>query len=177
MNKKKALAILASLDHRIQLLQEYTSDWQSFFNYFADGSTTGKITGEKESRFFQLCTKLARQQYRLRYFIGKNCPGDDKMLGILSEVVSLTNINEMSEAQFNKLQHAWHVIFIALNKSLGKLLQEREQVVPHTLDKKQRQELMEKGGLKASGQAKAAADAIVGDVTSPDEHKEPAETS
>lgn len=124
-NQKK----LADLEFKIKLLQEYTQKWANFFNFFADGFANTKITGEMESQFFNITTALARAQYRLRFFLGSYCPGDDKFLSILSDAVSLSAISEMSEAQFGRLQHSWHVVFIALNKSLGHFIQEKEELV------------------------------------------------
>jgi uncharacterized protein YukE len=34
----------------------------------------------------------------------------------------------MSEAQFSKFQLAWHQVFIALNKCLGRLMQQLPEV-------------------------------------------------
>jgi len=113
------------LERIIRICQEYTQLWSHFFNYFADGFESRKITPEAETQFFQVMSDLARKQYRVRFFVKEDCPADEKMLSILSEAVSLANIHEMTEAQFNKMQHSWHVIFIALNKSLGRLMQKR----------------------------------------------------
>ncbi|MFP4380818.1 MAG: hypothetical protein ACLFUS_10000 [Candidatus Sumerlaeia bacterium] len=126
LSKKK----LEELDRKIDVCKDYANEWSKFFNFFADGFQNRKITGESEGQFFRTMTDLARKQYRLRFFLGNNCPADDRMLQILSDAVSLTNIAEMSEAQFNKMQHSWHVIFIALNKALGRLIQAREAGSP-----------------------------------------------
>jgi hypothetical protein len=126
--------------------------WHQFFDFFADGFHHRKITGESEGQFFRIMTELARGQYRLRFFLKDNCPGDDKMLQILSESVSLTTINEMSEAQFNKLQHSWHVVFIGLNKALGRLIQHREAVAPPTKAKAGLNEQVEVIGVGADDQ-------------------------
>jgi hypothetical protein len=124
-SKKVKKRALEEVDKKIKLCQEYTQMWAHFFNFFADGFESRKITPEAEAQFFQVMTDLARKQYRLRYFLQDDCPNDEKILNILGDGVSLANIHEMTEAQFNKMQHTWHVIFIALNKSLGRLMQKR----------------------------------------------------
>jgi len=126
---KKKKQLVARVDSKIALCQEYTQLWQEFFDFFADRLHDKKITAEEEAMFFKCMTDLARKQYRLRYFLGDICPSDEAILKIVSGAVSLTTIYEMTEAQFSKLQHSWHVIFIALNKSLGRLLQQRGRIL------------------------------------------------
>ncbi|HBF33873.1 TPA: hypothetical protein DDW35_04860 [Candidatus Sumerlaeota bacterium] len=126
MSKKAIQALLQKSEKQIAYCQEYARLWHQFFNFFADGFENRKITSESEIQFFQLMTELARRQYRLRFLLGSTCPADESILAILSEAVSLTNLQEMSEGQFDKFQYGWHVIFIELNKALGCLKRDRD---------------------------------------------------
>jgi hypothetical protein len=117
---------LQKSEKQIAYCQEYTRLWHQFFNFFADGFENRKVTPESEVQFFQLMTELARRQYRLRFLLGSACPSDENILAILSEAVSLSNLQEMSEGQFLKFQYGWHVIFIDLNKALGFLVRDRD---------------------------------------------------
>ena len=82
-------------------------------------------------------TVLGRKQFRLLYLTeGDLSQGDASIIEILSDGISLTNIQSMSEAQFAKFQHDWHIIFIALNKCLGRLMARRPEPKPEKKSKK-----------------------------------------
>ena len=115
------------IEEKIALAQDYTRLWAQFFNFFGDGFEGRKITEEGEAQFFRTMTELARKEFRLTLFAGNTFKAGPAILGILSQAVSLTHIHEMSESQFAKFQYDWHVIFIALNKCLGRLLQQRPE--------------------------------------------------
>ncbi|MBN1867980.1 hypothetical protein JW916_11890 [Candidatus Sumerlaeota bacterium] len=113
------------LEERIALCQEFAKEWAEYFNFFGDGFEGRKITAESEAQFFRTMTDLARKQFRLEYFLGEDLQSADKITALLSESVSLVHIHGMSEAQFSQFQLKWHVIYIALNKCLGRLIARR----------------------------------------------------
>jgi len=114
-----------SLEERIALCEEFTQLWAKFFNFFGDGFEGRKVTGEAEADFFRVMTDLARKQFRMAYFLGADLKSLDQITAILRTAVSLSNIQAMTESQFSKFQHDWHVLFIALNKCLGRLIAKR----------------------------------------------------
>ena len=118
-------AKLQQLEAKIALCQEFAQMWAEFFGFFADHFESRKISGDDESRFFKAMTTIARKTFRCSYLIGEGFPKSDGILKILSEAVSLTNLNNMSDAQFGKFQHSWHVVYIRLNKCLGRLIEQR----------------------------------------------------
>jgi hypothetical protein len=113
------------LEEKISLCQNYAKEWAEFFGYFGDGFEGRKITAEGEAQFFRCMTDLARKQFRMEYFLGDDLQVGDKISGILGEAVSLMNIHGMSEAQFAQFQLKWHVVYIAINKCLGRLIARR----------------------------------------------------
>lgn len=118
-------AKLQQLEKRISACQDFTQLWAKFFNFFADNFEGRKITGDDEAQFFRVMTELARKTFPIAFTIGSDFPKTSEILGILSEAVSLTNLNAMSEAEFSKFQHRWHVVYIRLNKCLGRLVEQR----------------------------------------------------
>jgi hypothetical protein len=124
LSKKK----IKEIEEKIALCKEYTQRWALFFNFFGDGFEGRKITAENEGKFFQCTTDLARREFRLSYFMAEDFTRGSEILDILSKAVSLNHIHEMSEAQFSKFQLAWHQVFIALNKCLGRLMQQLPEV-------------------------------------------------
>ena len=136
MRKKK----LDELEQKIALCQDFTQRWAKFFNFFGDGFEGRKITADSEAQFFRLMTELARGEFRVSHTIGSEFTQGPDILTILSDAVSLTHIHEMGEGQFAQFQHAWHVVFIALNKTLGRLLQQRPEPKEAAKPKKQEAE-------------------------------------
>jgi len=114
-----------TLEEKIAICEDYTQQWGKFFNFFGDGFEGRKVTGETEAEFFRVMTDLARKEFRLIYFMEADFKSGDQITEILRSAVSLSNIQGMSEAQFSKFQYEWHVVFIALNKCLGRLIQQR----------------------------------------------------
>ena len=135
----KKLKVKIPLDEKIALCEVFTKKWADFFNFFGDEFEGRKITGENEAQFFRAMTDLAREQFRLTYFLGGDLSVGEQITTILSEAVSLMHIHDMSEAQFASFQLKWHQVFIALNKCLGRLI-ERQSVTKAT---------KAKGGLPA----------------------------
>lgn len=103
------------------ICREYTRLWQEFFKYFSDGFEGKKIYDKDEQAFFQLMNVLALNHFRFVEMAGDYFKGGDEALRVLTETPSLQAIAAMSEAQFSKLQIDWHTLFIAMNKTLGKL--------------------------------------------------------
>ena len=116
-----------TLDEKIVYCEETVELWAKFFDFFGDNFEDRKITADAEAEFFRAMTELARREYRFSYFMAEDFDGGQHILEILSEAVSLSNIYEMSEAQASKYHHAWHVVFIAMNKCLGRLMLRRPQ--------------------------------------------------
>ncbi len=113
------------LEKKIALCQEYTQLWAKIFACFSDGFENRRITAEDEAQFFKLVTEAARREFRITYTLGKDFDLGDDILEFLGQAVSLSALHELGETDFNRLQHDWHVIFIALNKFLGRLLDQR----------------------------------------------------
>jgi hypothetical protein len=113
------------LEEKIALCEDYTRQWGQFFNFFGDGLEGREVTREHEAQFFRLMTELARKQFALCYHLADELKGAEQIIAIVNSAVSMDNLQRMTEAQFSKFQHEWHVVFIALNKCLGRLLQKR----------------------------------------------------
>jgi hypothetical protein len=113
-----------SLEIRIELCKEYTKLWADFFKLFADGMDNRKIDPNEEKIFDQMVTLLSLRHYKFAAMMAEKLPDPDGILDVLCDSVSLQGLKEISEAQFSKLQVNWHTEFIAMNKCLGKLLNE-----------------------------------------------------
>lgn len=108
-------------ENRIAVCREYAALWQRFFSYFADSLEGRQITEEMEQNFTQLLSLLALNHYKFEELVGEVMPDASKVLAVLSETISLTQMQTLPKANFEKLQVDWHTLFISMNKALGKL--------------------------------------------------------
>jgi len=69
-------------------------------------------------------TILATRHFEFVTKMGEDFHQADRLLDFLIEVVSLSNLQSMSEAEFSSVQVRWHELFIEMNKTLGRLLQQ-----------------------------------------------------
>jgi hypothetical protein len=111
-----------SIQNRLATCREYKNLWQDYFRFFADGFEGKKITDRDEQAFFNVMNVLATNYFRFTELAGENFRSGQGIIDVLSDTPSLTAIKQMSEAQFSKLLIDWHTIFIAMNKSIGKLM-------------------------------------------------------
>jgi len=119
---------LASIENRVNVCKEFTHLWSEFFSMFADGLHDKKITEADENKFSKILTALSFNQFKFEELMGEKFKNAEDIIGVLSQSVSLAHLKSISEAQFSKLQIDWHTIFIEMNKSLGRLINELSPV-------------------------------------------------
>lgn len=111
------------LEKRIQFCRSYTKLWADLFNFYSDRLEDSSITSQQEEEFFKIVSVLANRHYELTVRMGSDLKDGDKILDYLEKLVSLSNLQTLSEAEFSMTQVSWHEIFIGLNKALGHLVQ------------------------------------------------------
>ncbi|OPZ19506.1 MAG: hypothetical protein BWZ10_00926 [candidate division BRC1 bacterium ADurb.BinA364] len=113
------------LEKKIQFLKAFCKLWADFFEDFFSESLEGKtIDPQDEEAFFKTMTVLATRTFELKARLEKEFKDPERIINYLAQIVSLANLQTMSEAEFSSMQTRWHEIFISLNKSMGKLLQQ-----------------------------------------------------
>jgi len=111
------------LEKKIMLCRGYAKLWSDFFQYFSDSLEGVTITDKQEAAFFKYMTVLATRHFEFITKMGQDLKAGDNILVLLQEIVSLRNLQEMSEAEFSSTQVKWHEIYIHMNKTLGRLMQ------------------------------------------------------
>jgi len=109
-------------EQKLAVLREYARLWQEYFKFFADRVEGKRITEAEENAFAQLMNVLALNHFRFVETAYPHFKDSDGILKVLTDTVSLSHIQQMSDAQFSKLQIDWHTIFIAMNKAIGKFI-------------------------------------------------------
>jgi hypothetical protein len=113
------------LEQRVAFVQEYIKLWRQFFEMFAEGFEGRKILKRDEEEFARILNSLAHHHYRFTAMSYPEMSNTDSILKVLCEVISLSHLKGLSEAQVSKFQIDWHSIFIDMNKALGRLIAHR----------------------------------------------------
>ncbi len=106
-------------------LKEFIQQWVAFGDLLKqDGEN---LDAEKEQKFMGSKSLLARKYESISGILESQYSPDNKISSILSQSVSLSNI-AASDMQSRKLENDWHVSYIFLNKRLGGLEGQKEEL-------------------------------------------------
>jgi len=134
----------------VAMCQEFMNDWLLFNQIMNAYPSPGVNKAQLENQFLKIKSKLAREHRVLKDTLAADYTLDSNTMNIVSQSTSLESIYAQSDVAIKKLQTEWHRCFIAINETLGALI-----------DKKQRAEAGEKiyiastitaeGAMQASG--------------------------
>jgi hypothetical protein len=113
------------LEKRIAFVQEYIKLWRQFFESFAEGFEGRKIYRKDEEEFARILNSLAHHHYRFSAMAYPYMKDTGGITRVLCEVISLSHLKSLSEAQLAKVQIDWHTLFIKMNTALGRLIARR----------------------------------------------------
>jgi len=106
-------------------LKEFIRLWVTFGEFLKQGEEN--LNAQKEQEFMEAKSLLARKYESVSGVLEGQYSPDNKISSILSQSVSLNNIAS-SDMQSRKLENDWHVSYIFLNKRLGGLEGQKEQL-------------------------------------------------
>ena len=136
---KKQLQVIAQLERRVAMCQEFMNDWLLFNQIMSAYPSPGVNKAQLENQFLKIKSKLAREHRVLKDTLGSDYNLDSNTMNLVSQATSLESIYAQSDVAIKKLQTEWHRCFISINEMLGSLT-----------DKKQRAEAGEKINLGIS---------------------------
>ncbi len=117
-----------NLEKKIRDLQELIDKWNDFYGMMDSVKKGADFAEEHERKFLDLKSSIARKfQAMADKFERKTFP-DEEMTNVLTEVVSLEDVNKMSSFAAGQFQSTWHRVYILLNKVLGHLESERDSL-------------------------------------------------
>ena len=112
----------------IVALKEFIQLWITFGDFLKQsGEKSASIDAVKKQEFMESKSLLARKYESISSVLEKQYSPDNKISSILSQSVSLDSI-AASDMQSRKLENDWHVSYIFLNKRLGGLEEQKEQL-------------------------------------------------
>ncbi|GEM_PF-1216019 len=115
-----------TLERYIILVREFIRLWEEL-GEFLHLKVEEKVPEEKEKRFMELKSEIARKSQVLSENLEGGFPVEAQIVDIISQSPSLAQIHSTT-LQIKKLQNDWHTTLVALNKILGSLENKREEL-------------------------------------------------
>lgn len=103
------------------LLNEFLVQWKELFDMIATAHSCPDqdFKREDENTFLTLKAQLAQKQAPLAQLLPKDLNLSQQIHEVLTQVVSLREIKEMSIPSYKKFEMGWHQIYLNLNSTFG----------------------------------------------------------
>ena len=116
------------LEEKIVKLNEIISLWNRFNEITGAVLKGAETDGEVESEFLDLKSSIARKYQSLADRFPQRTFPDDDVNAVLSQAVSLGQLKELTDFAGGEFQNQWHKVYISLNRQLGHLESERDEL-------------------------------------------------
>lgn len=117
-----------NLEKKIRDLQKLIDKWNDFYGMMDAVKKGADFAEEHERKFLDLKSSIARKFQAMADKFERKAFPDEEMTNVLTEVVSLEDVNKMSSFAAGQLQSTWHRVYILLNKVLGRLESESDSL-------------------------------------------------
>lgn len=117
-----------NLERKISDLQELIDKWNDFYGMMDAVKKGANFTEEHDKKFLNLKSSIARKFQAIADKFERKTFPDEEITNVLTEAVSLEDVNKMSSFTAGQLQNTWHRVYILLNKILGHLESERDSL-------------------------------------------------
>ncbi|MFH1776222.1 MAG: hypothetical protein ABH952_01475 [Candidatus Omnitrophota bacterium] len=113
--------ISKALENKIQAVEEYLELWLRFHDLYKEVTQTQVVNPTKEKEFMDLKSLLTRKYQGLLDTLNIQLTTEDRTFDVVSQLLSLKDVINISELQMQKIETEWHNSYISLNKMLGSL--------------------------------------------------------
>ncbi len=110
-----------NLESKIKRLKEFMQLWIKFHDMYKSAVNRETITPEEENAFLETKALIARKYQALKDYLDMNSFYSDKTFDVISQILSLKSVAEISDLSLHKIENDWHSSYIVLNKLLGEL--------------------------------------------------------
>ncbi|MCM8814013.1 MAG: hypothetical protein NC924_08810 [Candidatus Omnitrophica bacterium] len=131
-----------TLEEKIKQVKEFIDLWASFYNTYKKAAGQPSFTDEEEKNFLELKSTLARKYQAMMDSMGLKPTAEDRTFDVISQVMSLKSIPNLSPLQIEKLENDWHNSYITLNKIMGSLENKRNELAKVNVLGKQMSKLL-----------------------------------
>ncbi len=116
------------LEEKIVKLNEIISLWNRFNEITGAVIRGAETDGELESEFLELKSSIARKYQSLADRFPQRTFPDDDVNAVLAQAVSLGHLKGLTSFASGEFQNQWHKVYISLNRQLGHLESERDEL-------------------------------------------------
>ena len=116
------------LEKKILQLKECLQLLEKFRSSYSQAISSKGATPEQEKEFLEVKSLLARRYQTLMEKLGETPSAEDRTFDLISQFVSLKAAETVSEIQFKKIESDWHNSYLSLNKIIGRLESEKEEL-------------------------------------------------
>jgi hypothetical protein len=109
------------LELQIKRVKEFMQLWIKFHDMYKNSLSREAISPEDEKTFLETKSLIARKYQALKTLLGTSVSYDDRALDVVSHVLSLKGVADISDVSMRKIENDWHNSYIQLNKLLGEL--------------------------------------------------------
>ena len=109
------------LELQIKRVKEFMQLWIKFHDMYKNSLSRETISPEDEKTFLDTKSLIARKYQALKTILGTGVSYDDRALDVVSHVLSLKGVADISDVAMKKIENDWHNSYIQLNKLLGEL--------------------------------------------------------
>ena len=117
------------LQRRIGNLQELIELWGNFREMIDAVKKGASFDDENNREFLNVKSSIARKFQAVADGFEKRTFPEDEITDVLSQVVSLEQVKKMSSFTGDQFENTWHRVYIAMNKILGHLENERDALM------------------------------------------------
>jgi hypothetical protein len=118
------------IEFRMAAVQKFLEQWQRLNAMFQRAYRQEEITQQDEEEFLKLKSLVARRHQYLLEYLGEEYEMGQPITPLLSDMVTLRNLQGIHWDFYKKLRGQWHVTFLALNSALGYLMVHLEEQIP-----------------------------------------------
>jgi len=113
------------VEDKIKKTKEFMELWMKFHNLYKDALQKESILPEDEDAFLQTKSLIARKYQALTELLELSS-SEDKTFEVVTQLLSLQGVSALSDVQMQEIEENWHQSYIALNKILGGLENQKE---------------------------------------------------
>ena len=118
------------IEFRIAAVQKFLEQWQVLNKMFQHAYRQEDVSLHDEEEFLKLKSTLARRHQYLMEYLSEEYDMGLPITPLLSNMVTLNNMQGIHFDFYKKLRSQWHATFLALNNALGYLMVHLEEQVP-----------------------------------------------
>ena len=116
------------IEEKIARLQELIGMWNRFHDITGAVLKGADFGDELDQEFLEIKSSIARKFQSLADRFPKRTFPDEEVNAVLSQVVSLSQLKELSSFAGGEFLNQWHKVYISFNRILGHLESERDQL-------------------------------------------------